>query len=60
MLLGLKRFDPILFEDIAWSTDNVAAETIGRMRALGWSIKVGETLHDVDEPGDLARTGYAL
>jgi hypothetical protein len=31
----------------------VAAETIARFEALGWSLGVGETLRDVDEPGDL-------
>jgi len=52
-LLGLRRFDHSLFEGIAWSTSIVAAETIGRIEALGWSLHVGETLHDVDEPADL-------
>jgi len=52
-LLGLRRFDPGLFEGIAWSTDRVAAETIARIEALGWSVCVSETLRDVDEPGDL-------
>jgi glycosyltransferase A (GT-A) superfamily protein (DUF2064 family) len=54
-LLGLRRFDPSLFGGIAWSTDRVAAATIARIEALGWSLRVGETLRDVDEPADLAR-----
>ena len=52
-LLGLRRFHPSLFEGIAWSTASVAADTISRVRALGWSLHIGETLHDVDEPEDL-------
>ena len=52
-LLGLARFDCSLFEDIAWSTDTVAAETIARIHRLGWSLHVGETLRDVDTPDDL-------
>jgi rSAM/selenodomain-associated transferase 1 len=52
-LLGLRRFDPSPFEEIAWSTDKVAAQTIARIEALGWSLHVGETLHDVDQPADL-------
>ena len=52
-LLGLSRFDPSLFEDIAWSTDTVAAETMQRITALGWSLHVGESLRDIDEPADL-------
>jgi rSAM/selenodomain-associated transferase 1 len=53
VLLGLRRFDPSLFEGIAWSTSAVAAATIARIEALGWSLKVGATLHDMDEPADL-------
>jgi rSAM/selenodomain-associated transferase 1 len=52
-LLGLKRFDPLLFYDMPWSTDAVASLTIARIAQLGWSIRIGRTLHDVDEPADL-------
>jgi rSAM/selenodomain-associated transferase 1 len=58
-LLGLTRFDPSLFADIPWSTEGVAAETIARIEALGWSLRIGETLRDVDEPADLEATGIA-
>jgi rSAM/selenodomain-associated transferase 1 len=53
-LLGLARFDPSLFSDIPWSTDSVARTTLGRIRALGWSVHLGATLRDIDEPEDLA------
>ena len=53
VLLGLARTDPSLFTDIAWSTNTVAATTIARIRALGWSLFTGETLQDIDEPADL-------
>ena len=53
VLFGLGRFDPSLFDGIAWSTSSVAAETIARVEALGWSIHVGETLQDLDSPADL-------
>lgn len=52
-LLGLARFNPLLFENIAWSTDSVAAETIDRIEKLGWSLEIGVSLHDIDEPCDL-------
>lgn len=52
-LLGLRRFDESLFEDIAWSTAAVAGQTIAKIEALGWSLHRGETLSDVDEPKDL-------
>jgi rSAM/selenodomain-associated transferase 1 len=53
-LLGLRRFDPLLFSGIAWSTASVAAETIAQVRKLGWSLHIGDTLHDIDDPEDLA------
>jgi rSAM/selenodomain-associated transferase 1 len=53
VLLGLKCFDSSIFSGIAWSTASVAAETRARIEALGWSLRVGETLHDIDEPEDL-------
>lgn len=52
-LLGLQRFSPFLFIDIPWSTDAVANTTIARIRQLGWSVHVGQVLHDMDEPEDL-------
>jgi uncharacterized protein len=52
-LLGLQRFDPSLFSEIAWSTDAVARTTIGRLNLLGWRYHLGETLQDIDEPADL-------
>jgi uncharacterized protein len=53
-LLGLARFDPSIFMDIAWSSESVARETIGRIGALGWRLHLAETLHDIDRPEDLA------
>lgn len=53
VLLGLRRFDPSLFTGIAWSSDEVAPVTIARIAALGWTLFVGATLRDIDEPADL-------
>lgn len=53
VLLGLSRFHPRLFSGIAWSTETVAAVTLARLREIGWSLHVGETMHDIDVPGDL-------
>lgn len=60
VLLGLVRSDPSLFADIAWSTDAVATTTIARIRALGWSLYVGDTLSDIDEPADLVAARAAI
>lgn len=54
-LLGITRFDPSLFENIPWSTGRVAAKTIARIQALGWSLHTGDTLRDIDDPEDLNR-----
>lgn len=55
--LGLRKCDPMLFRGIAWSTASVAKETIGRIEELGWSLAVGPTLRDIDEPADLRAVG---
>jgi uncharacterized protein len=52
-LLGLRRFDACLFDDMAWSTHTVASETLARIQRIGWQAKVLSKLHDVDEPDDL-------
>lgn len=53
VLLGLRRFDPRLFEAIAWSTPTVAAATRARLEALAWSYRVLPARHDIDVPEDL-------
>ncbi len=52
-LLGLNEFNISLFSNIAWSTDSVASTTLSRIGQLGWSLHVGQMLHDVDEEQDL-------
>ncbi|CAH1386362.1 TIGR04282 family arsenosugar biosynthesis glycosyltransferase [Candidatus Nitrotoga sp. M5] len=52
-LLGLKHYRAALFSDIPWSTDTVACATILRIGQLGWSLHIGQVLHDVDVPQDL-------
>ncbi len=52
-LLGLQRFSPFLFSDMPWSTGAVSGTTLARIEQLGWSVRVGQVLHDVDEPQDL-------
>lgn len=56
-LIGLKRFDPSLFDGIAWGGPTVTADTIRRIKALGWSLWLGKTLRDIDEPADLEAIG---
>ncbi|MGI8705038.1 MAG: TIGR04282 family arsenosugar biosynthesis glycosyltransferase [Sphingomicrobium sp.] len=51
-LLALRRFSAELFHGVAWSTNSVAEQTLQRIRRLGWSCEVGDTLCDIDEPAD--------
>jgi rSAM/selenodomain-associated transferase 1 len=51
-LLALNRPDARLFGDIAWSTETVFTETLERIKAAGLTVKILETLEDVDDlPG---------
>ncbi|WP_111640309.1 TIGR04282 family arsenosugar biosynthesis glycosyltransferase [Marinimicrobium alkaliphilum] len=52
-LLGLRQYHPSLFSDMPWSTAEVGAITLARIRALGWSCYRGAVLNDIDEPADL-------
>lgn len=52
-LLGLNRFDATVFDNIRWSTDTVARETLSRLETLGWSVHRLPSLHDIDEAADL-------
>ncbi|MDE2570287.1 MAG: TIGR04282 family arsenosugar biosynthesis glycosyltransferase [Sphingomonadales bacterium] len=54
VLLGLRRYDPSLFSEIAWSTETVAHVTAERCARLGWRVDRMAPLPDIDEPSDLA------
>jgi rSAM/selenodomain-associated transferase 1 len=56
-LLGLSRYHPSIFSGIEWSSSTVARTTIGRIRKLDWSLHLGATLRDIDEPADLELAG---
>jgi rSAM/selenodomain-associated transferase 1 len=58
-LLGLKQYHPAIFSGIEWSTPSVASTTVGKIKSLGWSLHMGETLLDVDEPADLEAAGLS-
>lgn len=47
-LIGMKHQHSGLFEDIAWSTDQVFSQTIARAEALGISVVQLPTWYDVD------------
>jgi glycosyltransferase A (GT-A) superfamily protein (DUF2064 family) len=51
--LGLRRFEPSVFTDMAWSTEIVARDTVSRLLQAGMSVHQVPALHDIDEPADL-------
>jgi hypothetical protein len=52
-LLGLNFFDPGIFQEVAWSTAQVAQQTKARLQECKMSFRCLEMLRDIDEPEDL-------
>jgi uncharacterized protein len=52
-LLGMRRFQPEIFEGVAWSTAAVLAQTMGIIQSLGQSVALLPELADVDTEADL-------
>jgi uncharacterized protein len=48
-LLGAKAMHPRLFQDIAWSSEHVAQQTLERAAELGLSVHMLPTWYDVDD-----------
>lgn len=59
-LVGMRQPRPELFAGIDWSTQRVAAQTIGAATRCGLSIALLEHLSDVDVPDDLAAYPWLL
>ncbi len=59
-LVGLKRPQPRLFQDIAWSTPEVLACTLERAKEIGLPATLLPTWYDVDEPQDFLRLQQEL
>ncbi len=51
-LLGMRKPAPSLFNNMAWSTPDVAVETLRRIDSLGASTFILPTLSDIDEAED--------
>lgn len=54
-LLGIKRLHARLFEDIAWSTEVVAEQTLARAREIGLPVHLLPAWFDVDDASSLRR-----
>lgn len=53
VLIGLSRFDPVIFEGISWGTDRVMAQTRQQLQQLNWPWRELGFLADIDHPCDL-------
>jgi hypothetical protein len=52
-LLGLKTAHERMFQDIAWSTECVAEQTLARANEIGLGVDVLPLWYDVDDVQDL-------
>lgn len=59
-LLGMKEFNPSVFENMTWSTEFVCAETINRIKSDNKTYKLLEELSDVDYKKDWEQYGWEL
>ena len=53
-LVGMSRFLPAVFENIAWGTDSVLKKTLAAVARTGASCRLLKPLADVDRPDDLS------
>lgn len=54
-IIGMKHLHWRLFEEIAWSTDRVAAETLERAQELGLEVHLLPSWYDVDDAASIDR-----
>jgi rSAM/selenodomain-associated transferase 1 len=59
-LLGLKRAHRRMFEDIAWSTERVAEQSLQRAREIGLPVHMLPPWYDVDDLDALRRLAAEL
>lgn len=59
-LLALKKAQPALFQDIAWSTAQTSAQTLDRARAAGLAVALLPQLRDVDTESDWKAAAHFL
>jgi len=59
-LLGLKAAHRRMFEDIDWSTERVAAQTLERAREIGLDVRTLPIWYDVDDVDGLRRLNAEL
>ncbi|MCI5080817.1 MAG: TIGR04282 family arsenosugar biosynthesis glycosyltransferase, partial [Saprospiraceae bacterium] len=59
-LLGMKRLQVEVFQQIPWSTDKVLEETLARIDSLGKSVYKLPELSDIDYEEDWKKFGWEI
>lgn len=59
-LIGTRRPEPCLFEEVEWSTPRVLRQTLRNAARLGLAVHLLTSWYDVDTPADLGRLGRDL
>jgi len=59
-IIGLRAPQPALFDGIAWSTEEVLAQTLAKAAALGLTVHQTPPWYDLDTPADLRRLAREL
>lgn len=59
-LLGMRQFTPTLFQNIPWSTAQVAELTLAEMERLGGTCYLLPTLSDIDYAEDWEAYGWEI
>lgn len=59
-LLGMRQFQAEVFEDIAWSTDQVGSDTLLKIDQLGKSYSLLPLLSDIDYEEDWEKYGWDI
>ena len=57
-LIGLKKADPALFKNVAWSTETVLQNTTDNASGLEMKTMLLPQLYDIDDIQDLKRSKY--
>ena len=58
-LIGLKKANPALFKNVAWSTESVLRSTMENADKLEWKAKLLPELFDIDDIEDLKRSRFS-
>jgi rSAM/selenodomain-associated transferase 1 len=59
-LLGMREFHPEVFENIAWSTDEVGSSTLLKIDQLGKTYSLLPLLSDIDHEEDWKKYGWDI